>query len=205
MNAICLIFDRLHVGYLGPYGNSWIETPAWNRLASQSMVFDQALIDSPDLERLYRSYWQGWHAMCPAPPAERPSLAALMRDVGVTSALLSDEPQVVRHPLAGDFDESVDIDPPWEPRVAGDVAGTHFGRCFVRMIDWLQSARGPFLLWCHLSGLGTTWDVPLRFRQAYQDQGDPDPPQSAEVPDACSPPITIPTRCWEQCKPMPGK
>ena len=70
MNAICLVFDRLHVGYLGPYGNSWIETPAWNRLASQSMVFDQALIDSPDLQRLYRSYWQGWHAMCPAPPAD---------------------------------------------------------------------------------------------------------------------------------------
>ena len=110
-----------------------------------------------------------------------------MRDVGVTTALLSDEPQVCRHPLADDFDELVDIDPPWEPRVAGNVARTHFGRCFVQMIDWLQSARGPFLLWCHLGGLGTTWDAPLQFRQAYQDQGDPDPPESAEVPERILP------------------
>ena len=66
MNAICLVLDRLHAGYVGAYGNSWIETPALDRLASRSLVFDRALVDSPELERLYRSYWQGWHALCPA-------------------------------------------------------------------------------------------------------------------------------------------
>ena len=68
MNAICLVFDRLHAGYVGAYGNSWIETPSFDRLASQAFLFDRALIDSPELERLYRSYWQGWHALCPAAP-----------------------------------------------------------------------------------------------------------------------------------------
>ena len=52
MNAICLVFDRLHAGYLGAYGNSWIETPAFDRLASQSFLFDRALIDSPELPLL---------------------------------------------------------------------------------------------------------------------------------------------------------
>ena len=66
MNAICLVFDRLHAGYVGAYGNSWIDTPWLDRLASQSLLLDCALVDSPDLERLYRSYWQGWHALCPA-------------------------------------------------------------------------------------------------------------------------------------------
>ena len=42
MNAICLVIDRLHAGYVGAYGNTWIETPAMNRLASQSFLLDQA-------------------------------------------------------------------------------------------------------------------------------------------------------------------
>jgi arylsulfatase A-like enzyme len=52
MNAVCMIIDRLHAGYVGAYGNAWIETPALDRLASRSVVFDRALIDSPQLERL---------------------------------------------------------------------------------------------------------------------------------------------------------
>ena len=75
MNAICLVIDRLHAGYVGAYGNTWIETSAMNRLASQSFLLDQAVVDSPDLDRLYRSYWQGWHAACPPPAEPRPSLA----------------------------------------------------------------------------------------------------------------------------------
>lgn len=187
MNAICLVIDRLHAGYLGAYGNSWIETPSFDRLASQSFVFDQALIDSPELPALYRSYWHGWHALCPAAPESRPSLAALLGRNGVETVLLSDEPQVTQHPLAADFDSLVEVDPPWQAAGVTAVEQTHFGRCFAEIIDWLESARGSFLLWCHLGGLGTTWDAPLRFRQAYCEEGDPSPPESAEVPNRMLP------------------
>ncbi len=187
MNAICLVLDRLHAGYVGAYGNAWIETPALDRLASRSLVFDRALVDSPQLERLYRSYWQGWHALCPAAEASRPSLAALLREAGVSTALMTDEPQVARHSLAVDFDELIEIDPPWQPQTAGDIEQTHFARCFVQMIEWLEEAREPFLLWCHFGGLGTTWDAPLRFRQSYWEEGDPPPPDSADVPERMLP------------------
>ncbi len=184
MNAICLCVDRLHVGYLGAYGNTWINTPALDRLASQSFVFDQMLVDSPHLEPLYRAYWQGWHALCPSPPPEpRPSLPALLRDAGVNTVLLTDEPQVARHPVSVDFDEVIEIDPPWQPQNAAEIEQTHFARCFVQMIEWLEAAQGPFLLWCHLGGLGTTWDAPLSFREAYCEEGDPPPPATADVPD----------------------
>ncbi len=187
MNAICLVVDRLHAGYLGAYGNSWIETPALDRLASRSLVFDRSLVDSPQLERLYRSYWQGWHALCPAPAESQPTLATLLREAGVSTALLTDEPQVARHPLAVDFDELIEIDPPWQPQIAGEIHQTHFARCFMQMIEWLTAARGPFLLWYHLGGLGTTWDAPLRFRQAYWEEGDPPPPTIADVPERMLP------------------
>ncbi len=188
MNAICLVIDRLHAGYLGAYGNAWIHTPAFDRLASQSLAFERALVDSPDLGRLYRSYWQGLHALCPEPASPRPGLAALLREAGVTTALLTDEPLVARHPLAVDFDELIEIDPPWQPQIADQIEQTHFARCFVEMINWLESAREPFLLWCHLGGLGMAWDAPLEFRQAYWEQGDPPPPDAAAVPDRMLPP-----------------
>lgn len=187
MNAICLVIDRLHAGYVGAYGNSWIGTPSLDRLASQSAVFDRALIDSPHLERLYRSYWQGWHAMCPPPPESRPGLAALLREAGVATALLTDEPEVAQHSLAVDFDELIAIDPPWQPKTASKIENTHLGRCFVQIINWLEAARGPFMLWCHLGGLGTAWDAPLQFRHNYWEDGDPQPPDSADVPDRMLP------------------
>ena len=63
MNAICLVIDRLHTGFLGTYGNAWVETPAIDRMASQSCVFDNALIDTPRLRGICHSYWQGMHSL----------------------------------------------------------------------------------------------------------------------------------------------
>jgi arylsulfatase A-like enzyme len=39
------------------------------------------------------------------------------------------------------------------------------------------------MLWCHLAGLGTIWDAPSSYRRAYLDEGDPLPPDGAEVPE----------------------
>lgn len=54
MNAIVLVVDRLGAGYLGPYGNTWLETPHWNRLAARSALFEWALTDAVDLPTVYR-------------------------------------------------------------------------------------------------------------------------------------------------------
>lgn len=121
--------------------------------------------------------------MCPDVPDSRPSLASLVGDAGATTVLLTDEPRIARHPLATDFDDIVEIDLPWQSQTAEDVPHTHFGRCFVEVIERLESLQRPFLLWCHLGGLGTTWDAPLKFRHAYRDGGDPPPPDGADVPE----------------------
>jgi len=196
MNAICLLVDRLQAGHLGAYGNCWIETPAIDRLASQAFLFDHALIDSPKLELLYRSYWQGWHALGPPPPEDRPTLPVLLRDAEINTTLLTDDRTVAEHPLAAEFDELIELDPPpnRQPRPSGrgygpapEIDETHLARCFAQAISWLRSAQEPFLLWCHLGGLGTAWDAPLEFRRHYWEQGDPEVPTSAEVPEKLFP------------------
>jgi hypothetical protein len=188
MNALCLVIDRLHVGYLGAYGNAWCQTPSLDRLASQATVFDHALIDSPDLDALYRSYWHGRHALCAdGPPALRPALAEQLGEAGVTTILMSDEPQVIRNPCAIDFDELIEVEPAWEAETAGTIEQTQLARCFMRLIQRIESAREPFFLWCHLASLGATWDAPLNFREAYVEPGDPPPPTWAEVPNCIHP------------------
>jgi len=183
MNTIVLVIDRLHAGYVGAYGNAWVATPSLDRLAVESVVFDQCLIESPRLESLCRSCWQGRHPLAgEALPDDRPALPSLLRSAGVTTTLMSDEPVVARHALAGSFDSLVELPGPEFVEVADEIDQTHLAECFARLIDWLQSPREPFLAWCHLSGLGGPWDAPLEFRNRYAEEDDPDPPDSAEVP-----------------------
>jgi len=180
MNTICIVLDRWHAGYLGPYGNSWIETPTLNRLAVESFIFDQFLIDSPRLESLYRSCWQGVHPLrC---DVSGPTLIERLAQAGVRTALLTDEPAVANHPLARGFDPTLVMQRPGQAAVAEEIDGTHLARCTARLIDWLSRTRKPFFLWAHLAGLGGPWDAPLEFRRHYAAEDDPDPPTTAEVP-----------------------
>ena len=109
MNTLCLVIDRLHAGYLGAYGNTWIETPALDQLAFDSFVADQFLIDSPSLETVYRSYWHGRHAAADAAePDARAALAELLATAGVNAALLTDERAVSGHPSGRGFVDVVE-------------------------------------------------------------------------------------------------
>jgi len=184
MNAICLVVDRLHIGHVGTYGNSWIETPEIDRLAAEAFVFDHALIDSPRLETLYQSYWQGHHPLSQTRPDKtHPTLARLLSTAGISTTLLTDDPRIARLQSAQDFDELVEIETPKGDKVAPDINHTQFARCFAQIIDWLNSARGPFLLWAHLTGMAGAWDAPWEFRSRYVEPGDPPPPPSALVPE----------------------
>ncbi len=187
MNAICLVLDCLHTGFLGPYGNTWIHTPAWNRLAAEAFTFDFATADSPLLDVACRSYWQFTHALA-APGQEAPSFADRVREAGITPVLMTDDPRVAAHRLAGDFEQVVAIERPAPPQVAEQLDETHFAWCFAQLVDWLEQAPEKYVLWCHLSGLGAVWDAPMDYREAYADADDPEPYGGAELPERRLPP-----------------
>ncbi len=58
-NILCLAVDRLNADFLGAYGNAWVETPAFDALAAESILFDSFFGTSLDLETLYRAFWRG--------------------------------------------------------------------------------------------------------------------------------------------------
>src|SRR5438874_8246453 len=103
-SAVVLVIDRLGAGWLGPYGNTWLDTPNFNRLAARSVLCETVIADTPDLAGTCRGYWTGRHAQEPDDDRRR-ALAELASAAGARTVLVSDDRQVTDQPLASGFDE----------------------------------------------------------------------------------------------------
>lgn len=172
-NAIVIVIDRLGSGFLGPYGNTWIETPAVNQLASESVLFEHLVADSNDLTTLYRSYWSGVHAMR---RMDRPecSLAKLIERGGWQATLLTDDEMLPRHPLAEDFGEQIALAQSPLSQLAESIEETRFAQLSLAAIEWLADANEPGLLWLHAQGMNGPWDAPQEFAERFRDEDDPE-------------------------------
>jgi arylsulfatase A-like enzyme len=181
-SAIVVVVDRFGAGFLGPYGNTWIDTPGLNRLASESLLLEFAVSDTPDLERVYRSYWQGAHAMCPDAAAARGCLPSLLSAAGVDTTLLTDDSRVAEHPLADEFASRIVLPVRKPKKPAKDVEQTQMARSFAAAIEWIRQRTEPFCLWFHARGMDGPWDAPLEFRNHFADEDDPEPPTFVAPP-----------------------
>ncbi|MCO6454411.1 MAG: sulfatase-like hydrolase/transferase [Pirellulaceae bacterium] len=184
-NAIVLVVDRLGTSCLGPYGNTWVETPGWNRLASQSLLCEQMLVDAPDLPSVYGAYWLGQHALS-LPPGENrlpesPSwmdariLPSFLGRQGVRSLLLTDEPALVELPPARQFAEVRLMPTAGVERAAERIEQTELARGVSAALDCLDDQPDGRLVWIHLRGLAGPWDAPLELRNQFADEDDPLP------------------------------
>jgi arylsulfatase A-like enzyme len=136
MNVIVIVCNGLHLGFLGPYGNGWIETPSLDRLAAEGVVFDHHFPENLTTIPTRRSWWtgrygfadpdQGWTPL----RADETILPDRLWDRGVASALVSDVPMLrdARYGFGRGFDEVIwvrgqgydPLVPPGDPR-AGKV------------------------------------------------------------------------------------
>ncbi len=176
-SAIVLIIDRLGAAYLGPYGNTWLETQGFNRLASTSLLCEQMLTNSPGLATVYRSYWQGDVAGY--------SLPQLAKNAGCKTVLVTDDEEIAKLPGAADFDELHLVATPATTKPADDVAETAFIRLMEAAIAQLETWRDspePQLLWIHARAMNGPWDAPLELRQQFADEDDPLPSETVEPP-----------------------
>ncbi len=197
LSAICLVVDRLHSGFLGCYGNTWVHTPHIDRLAAESFVFDQAIIDSPDLEIGYRSLWQGTHALVADKGGRAEAcLPDLLSPANVRTTLLTDDDSVAEHSLAARFGERIHLELSGGSNVAETVEGTRVAQAFAAATEWLGQAKDPYLLWLHTRGLAWPWDAPLEFRNQFADEEDPPPPSTTEVPCRMLPEDFDPDELW---------
>lgn len=181
-SAIVLVVDRLGAGFLGPYGNTWLETPHCNRLAAQSLVCETAWADSPALDAAYRTMWSGRHSLEPAANLES-ALAAGAARSGARTVLITDDDSIAMHPLAATFSEQVLVESPTSPRAAASIDETSQFRLMAAAIEAIDQSREPLLAWIHARGLAGTWDAPRSFRERFADLDDPSPPDLLIPPE----------------------
>lgn len=90
MQILLLTFDRLPLRMLSPYGNEWIETPNFERLAARTVVFDQHFAENLDPAAANHAWWTGTHQFPRAPDEQRslPTLMEPLHAAGIGTRLL---------------------------------------------------------------------------------------------------------------------
>lgn len=115
MNVIVVVCNGLHLGFVGAYGNAWIETPRIDRLASEGVLFDQCFADNLTTLPTRRSWWTGRHGFHDPESGWTPLrhdetiLADVLWNRGVRTALISDSPMLRQagHGFGRGFDDVV--------------------------------------------------------------------------------------------------
>lgn len=178
--AVCLVTDRLSIGMLGAYGNTWVDTPCFDTLAFQSCVFDQAILASPTLHGFYDAVWLGRQSKNSA--SDNQPLPELLADSGLETLLVTDDPDVVGHSVAETFGQIIVVDSGPESPDNGSIENTYLERFFATASEQISAIEVPTVIWLHTRGMAAPWDAPLELRRKYAAEEDPEPPTWREVP-----------------------
>ncbi|MGC4004999.1 MAG: hypothetical protein QM811_18555 [Pirellulales bacterium] len=181
-NLLVLAFDGLQPASLGPYGNTWIATPNWNRLAERSLLLERCWADAPDLPSIYRALWNGRPSWAPHREGVGPSLPALLQASGRRTLLLTDDARVIEFPAADKFDEQVVVPIPDRDAACAEWTATALAEFFATGAAALDELRTPFAAWWHCGSLGRLWDAPYDYRARLADEEDPAPPEHTHPP-----------------------
>ena len=108
MNVLVVVCNSVHLGFLGPYGNGWIETPNLDRLAAEGVVFDHHYPENLTTIPTRRSWWTGRYGFADPEQGWTPLrsderiLPDTLSDRGVRTAFVSDVPMLreARIPIA---------------------------------------------------------------------------------------------------------
>ncbi len=106
MKIIVIAPAGLHLGYLGCYGNLWIDTPCLDALADESTVFDQHISDCPTALGAWRAWRTGRYSFplsgskSAFVPHDSPDILSMLGARGIPSVLITESPSA---PQANDM------------------------------------------------------------------------------------------------------
>jgi arylsulfatase A-like enzyme len=173
MKAIVIEVPHLHLGYLGCYGNDWIETPNIDALAASGVVFDQHYADCRGLP--LSTSWTGRYAF-PLPEDSRTSSLACPDRLGE----LLKAAEIARYFVGASEHAKNRADHPLMHVVIDTAA----------VLEKL-TAKDDALVWVRLPGLTPPWQIPEQYLEQYFAALEPDadgPADSDEVePEPLSP------------------
>lgn len=164
-SLIVLSFDGLAIAPLGPYGCSWLDTPAFNRLAAQGVVFDRCIASSLDPHRVLREAMLGNGS---TPQRSTTGVVQQAQSIGIPTMLFTDSLVCADSETAKSFDECHVITSPEDAhQPAESLEATRFFELVAAALSRRDSLGAqPHLLWIHYTGLTNHWDAPHGLRDA---------------------------------------
>lgn len=201
MKAIVVIVRGLQAGALGCYGNSWVDTLAFDTLAAEGVTFDWHFADNTDPTAVYRTWRSGrYHLPCDCATVDderEPDLLAALHERGIHTCLIVDESRSSASGFAHGWDtvERVTASAGTSPL---DTTLEAVGAALERL-----ELRDNWLLWIDLATLLPPWNVPPEFQEPYfseevdevEDEDEFDEPEvdKAEENQQVTPLTEIPT------------
>lgn len=85
MNVLVVVCDALHLGYVGCYGNEWVQTPHLDALAADGFVFDRCYSNLPQSGCWRATGLTGIWQPREVNAAQAPTLVEMLRKSGVES------------------------------------------------------------------------------------------------------------------------
>lgn len=167
-NVVVISVDCLRAAYLGCYGNTWIATPAIDRMATELTVFDEAHAAGPSLDDFFRAAWGG-------------PIGEWIRDA--RSILITDDKDVARFGVTAGFKNQLSL-PRGESRSpASELEETHLAAACGAAIESIEGLdEEEDVVWLHIGSLGQVWDAPRTLRERYHEEGDPPVPEFVAPP-----------------------
>jgi arylsulfatase A-like enzyme len=154
MKAIVIVANGWHAGWLGSYGNEWLRTHNLDRLAAESVLFDQHFAVQPTPNQWFDS-------IASARYSRGTSLLASLRRYGVRTVRVHDLKGQSPANAALHWDESI--------AVPKDSGGTPGEAIYLQIDQTLQGLADVdnWLLWIETDRFVPPWDVSLDFFDEY--------------------------------------
>ena len=182
---IVLSIDRLGAGYLGPYGNTWIDTAAFNRFASRSIVFENCIADRVETDSFLKAILHGVHSAYQSFNDSCPQDRLAIALTNHSSVFITDDNELYESNAADVFEEALFVEHEKRTTLCTDVAETELGTLFAAAISQLESDFD--LIWIHSSGMSGNWDAPQDFREQFVSEES----DEAETSDVVVPPSFV--------------
>ncbi len=165
---LVVAIDRLPAWILPAYGATWVAMPRLDALAARGIVFDRAIATTDDPQATLHDLLGG---------GATPAVVAAAAAREWHSAFVTDDAAAC---LAGAESIRVVAAPKRMPE--RDADATCLARLCNAARDVVAAGRHRLVV-VHATSLGTCWDAPAGFREAYLDPDDPPPPAEATVPN----------------------
>ena len=161
---------------LGPFGNTWFETPNFNRLAADSILYQQCVVETLEYELGYRSILTGQHPVTLRAEGQTEFDLSLPELLG-GSIFITDRSSRTVAAIGDSFDRVIQVGGSSTPSgLAESVEETTLARFFAESIDWIGNQPEASLYWLDCQGMFGNWDAPYEFRNRNADPDDPESP-----------------------------